>query len=212
MAQAAVGFLLGLDGYLRYAGQVAEGTSRLTDAVGFSIGVSGLSLFAYVMFTPQGLLSAYLFLAGTFRAIASAVGPTPGDPLLAAGRVLYRRYRRRSEAERAQAARQALEGPAAPDVLDRGPTPEHPDALWTVIASRTKPGWDRGVFVVTTDRWYRIAEVADRATEAGLRRVYVLEPVGAAEVIRRSVYYDHPELSLLHDRKSTPAADEPAKS
>jgi hypothetical protein len=89
--QAALGFLLGLEGFLRYAGVVAEGANRLTDEIGFAIGVSGISFLSYVLFTPQGLLSAYLFVAGTLRAVASGAGPTPGDPLLLAGRALYER-------------------------------------------------------------------------------------------------------------------------
>lgn len=70
-----------------------------------------------------------------------------------------------------------------------------------MIASRLKPGWDNSVFVVTTDRSYRIADAHDRRTPEGLRRFYVLHAVGQAEVIRRSVFYDHPQLSALHDRK-----------
>jgi hypothetical protein len=154
-----------------------------------------------VLLTPQGLVSAYLFVAGSLRAVASAAGPTPGDPLLFAVRAVYRRYRRRSDAERAEAARRALEGPETADVVQPGPTPEHPNACWVVAASRVKPGWEKGVFVVTTDRWYRIADAFDRRTDAGLRRFYVLDAVGQAEVIRRSVYYDHPQLSVMHDRK-----------
>lgn len=197
--QAAVGFLLGFDGFLRYAQGVADGANRLTSEIGLSIGLSGLSIFAYAFATPRGLFSTYLFLAGTFRAVATAAGPTPGDPIVSAARAFHARYRRRTEVERAEAARHALEGPEAPDILERGPTGEHPEAEWVVIASRLKPGWERGVFVVTTDRWYRIASALDRRTASGLRRFYVLEPVGQAEVIRRSVYYDHPELSAMHE-------------
>jgi hypothetical protein len=35
----------------------------------------------------------------------------------------------------------------------------------------------------------------------------VLVTAGQAEVLRRSVYYDHPELSLLHERRPDPAAE-----
>jgi len=190
-----------------YARAVAEGANRLTDDIGLAMGLSGLSIFTYALLTPRGLLSTYLFLAGTFRAVASAAGSTPPDPILAASRAIYTRHRRRTEAEKAVAARRALEGPETPDVLRRGPTPEDPDAEWVVIASRLKPGWEKGVFVVTTDRWYRIARVSDRRTDAGLRRFYVLDPVGQAEVLRRSVYYDHPALSALHEAKSTSPED-----
>jgi hypothetical protein len=202
--QAAFGFLFGFDGYMRYAQAVAEGANRMTDEIGLVMGLSGLSIFTYALLTPRGLVSTYLFVAGTFRAVATAAGPTPGDPILSASRELYARYRRRTAAERAEAARHALEGPETPDVLERGPAPGHPDAEWVLTASRMKAGWEKGVFVVTTDRWYRIAGVEDRRTQAGLRRVYVLDPVGQAEVIRRSVYYDHPALSALHEAKAGP--------
>lgn len=187
---------------MRYAQSVVDSANRMTDEIGLVIGLSGLSVFTYALLTPRGLFSTYLFVTGALRAVATAAGPTPGDPVLALARGLYARQRRRTAAERAAVAREAREGPATPDFVERGPLPDHPDAAWVVTASRPKDGWAVGVFVVTTDRWYRIASALDRILDGRLRHVYVLDPVGQAEVIRRSVYYDHPALSALHEGRA----------
>ncbi|HET7294228.1 MAG TPA: hypothetical protein VFM88_17525 [Vicinamibacteria bacterium] len=205
--QIAAGYFIGLDGFLRYAAGVAEGANRLTGEIGLAMGLSGLSIFTFALLTPQGLVASYLVITGSARALFAASSGVPGDPLLALADHVYLARRRRSAEEQAIAERQAREGAAVPDVLETGPTAGFPDADWVVIASRLKPGWEKGVFVVTTDRWYRIADGVDRRTPDGLRRFYVLHAVGQAEVIRRSVFYDHPQLSALHDRKSeTPAS------
>ncbi len=199
--ELAAGYFIGLDGFLRFAASVADGANRLTDEIGLAMGLSGLSIFTFALMTPQGLLASYLVVTGSVRALFAASSSIPGDPLLALADHLYETRRRRTEEERAVAARAAREGPAVPDLLAPGPAAGFPDADWVVIASRLKPGWEKGVFVVTTDRWYRVAEAIDRRTSEGLRHFYALHAVGQAEVIRRSVFYDHPRLRALHDRK-----------
>lgn len=203
--QMAAGYLIGLDGFLGYAGSVADGANRLTDEIGAAMGLSAFSPFTFALLTPKGLLATYLVVTGSVRALFAATSTIPGDPLLALADRLYQEHRLRSAEERAAAEREAREGPAMPDLLETGPAAGFPEADWVVVASRVKPGWDKGVFVVTADRWYRIADSFDRRTPEGLRRFYVLHAVGQAEVIRRSVFYDHPQLSASHDPKGEAA-------
>jgi hypothetical protein len=198
----ALGFFLGFRGFLAYAAGVAESSVQLTDEIGFSMSVSALSLFLFALTTPAGLLATYLFLIGALRAIAAVAGDLRGDPLLSLADSLVDTRRKREAAARAIAARAALEGPELPDVLEHGEPAGFPDAEWVVIASRLKPGWEKGVFVVTPDRWYRILRQIDRPTPEGLKAVYLLGSVGQAEVLRRSVAYEHPQLSALHDDAS----------
>jgi hypothetical protein len=147
------------------------------------------------LLTPPGLLSAYLVLSGLLR-VAMAVADAPGgDPLLTLADHFLRERRLRVEQERALARRAALEGPEVPDLLLSGSEAGFPDAEWVVVASRLKPGWEAGAFVVTADRWYKLGPRQDRQQPDGLRAFYPLGPVAATEVIRRAVPYDHPRLS-----------------
>jgi len=54
-----------------------------------------------------------------------------------------------------------------PDRLVTGPAAGIPDAELVVVASRQKPGWERGVFVITPDAWYRLGEPIDRLQPEG---------------------------------------------
>ena len=210
-ATVAAGVLIGFDGFLRYAARVGETMAPLAHETAggpFSIGmgVSALSLPTFALLTPLGLFSSYLFVSGIVRAAMVAAGSPGGDPILTlADGVIGPMVRERAR-ERAVAERAALEGPEVADVLALGADLGFPDAEWVVIASRLKPGWECGVFVVTTDRWWRIGAACDRRLAGGLRALYPLHAVAAAEVIRRSVYYDHPQLSALE----APSAEVPS--
>ena len=61
-----------------------------------------------------------------------------------------------------------------------------------VIASRRKPGWEPGVFVITDRGWYRLGAPAERDTPAGLRTLYPLTEVRDQEVLRKGVHYAFP--------------------
>jgi hypothetical protein len=206
----AAGLLLGFDGYMRYAAGVAETLAPLATENGggiFSVGMgmSALSLPTFAFFTPLGLLCTYLVLSGIAR-VAMVLAETPGgDPLLALADGWLHGRRRERAREAAAAERAALEGPEVADVLAPGADLGLPDAEWVVVASRVKPGWEPGVIVVTTDRWWRIGAVSDRRLRDGLRALYPLHAVAAVEVIRRSVYYDHPQLSALGAVTDAPA-------
>jgi hypothetical protein len=206
----AAGCLLGLDGYLRYAGRVGEILAPLSGETGdgiFSVGMgmSALSLPTFALFTPLGLLCTYLVLSGIARVTMVLAGTPGGDPVLALADGWLHGRRRDRARETAAADRAALEGPEVADILTPGSELGFPDAEWVVVASRVKPGWQPGVIVVTTDRWWRIGAACDRRRPEGLRALYPLHAVAAAEVIRRSVYYDHPQLSALAAATDAPA-------
>jgi len=204
----ALGVFLGVHGYLRFvqtlgdiaasqaielSHQIVEGRAPAVNP-GIPFVSSVLGLFAFVL-TPTGFVAAYLAASGLIRALGSVAGQPAGDPLLTLVDGWYEKRRARDEAEEARLERNALEGPELPDELVVGPEAGFPEADWIVIASRLKLGWERGAFVVTPDRWYRLDDAFDRHTRDGLRRFYVLIAAGQAEVIRRSVFYEHPRLS-----------------
>lgn len=202
MTTVAVGLLVGLDGFLRYAAGIGETMAPLaTENAGglFSIGmgISALSLPTFALLTPLGLFSTYLFASGILRGAMAVAGSPGGDPLLTLADGLVHPVLRERAREREAAARSLLEGPEVADALVTGAEAGIPEADWVVVASRLKPGWERGVFVVTTDRWWRLGAPRDRRGAEGLRALYPLHAVAAAEVMRRSVYYDHPRLSAL---------------
>jgi hypothetical protein len=199
---AAAGFFLGLSGFLAYAGETADATVRATDAIGASIGLSALSLFGFVLLTPLGWLSAYLFLSGLLRVFLAVTGDVGGDPLLSlADGVLQARTERGALAE-AAADRERWEGPEVADVVRRGIDAGFLEAEFVVVSSRLKPGWEKGVTVVTPQRWFKLGRREDLHGPEGLRALYPLYPMGQAEVIRRSVAWDHPALSV-------PAVEDP---
>jgi len=222
-----LGFGLGLDGFLSYAqtsgeaaaAQVMElshrqnegrGTAGLTPAS--PILVSGASFVGFFFFTPLGLLSSYFFVSGVVRGVMSAAGSPGGDPILSMADAVLDPWLKRRAIERAATERAAQEGPEVPDVVVKGPEARIPEASFVVIASRLKPGWETGVFVVAADTWWRIGARQDRRTIEGLRALYPLTPVGAAEVIRRAVHYDDPALSRPPGATVSPAVPTGAAS
>jgi hypothetical protein len=192
---AASGVLLGLRGFLAYAGQASEATVRATGEIGASIGLSALSIFAFVLLTPLGWVSAYLFLAGLLRVFLSVTGDVGGDPLATAVDGLLHRRRVERAFTRAAADRERWEGPEVPDLVRRGVDAGWLEAAFVVVSSRLKPGWEKGVTIVTPGGWFRLGAPEDRHGPEGLRAFYPLYPMGGAEILRRSVAYDHPALS-----------------
>ncbi len=203
-------FGLGVPGFLAYAARAASvGNEMMLEAAGRELSgklpggtvttagpvtVSMLSVFAFVLFTPRGLVSGYLGVTGVLRLAAALADEPHGDPLLTGLDLGVKALADRLRRDRLAALRARLEGPAVPDVCVRGEAVGEA-ADYVIIASRRKPGWERGVFVVTTDTWYRIGEPRDRRYSGGLRTVYTLTEVAKAEVLRRSVYYELPPVS-----------------
>jgi hypothetical protein len=190
---AALGILIGVDGFVRCA---ATSLSPSTNSIR-AVLPNTLTFLAFARTTPVGLVSSYLAASGAARVAMFLAGRAGGDPLLAIGGFVIRRALRRRAEERTVALRNAQEGPEVADVLVTGEAVGMPWAEWVVIASRLKVGWEPGVFVVTTLRWYRLGVREDRLTPDGLRAFYPLLGVASADVLRRSVYYDHPHLSAL---------------
>ena len=202
-------FAIGIPSFLRYATRAGEGVSDAmlktgvavntgkapAGAMAGSYAVSMFALPAFVLFTPLGWLSTYLFLTGLYRSIACATGDPQGDPFIGlvhhGWTTAVQRRRQRTAAE----LRAAQEGPEVPDVLLSGRDGGAPEATYVVVSARVKDGWERGTFVMTEDAWYRLGDPFDRRFPDGLRRVYPLIVPGQAEAIRRQVGYVLPQLS-----------------
>ena len=206
LATFFLAFAIGLPGLLRYAtraGSAVTDTMLATaDAVNqgkASLGkmpeaylLSMLTLPAFLFFTPRGLVTLYLGASGLFRCLAFATGEPRGDPLIggidAGLRALRTRHRTRRDAE----LREAQEGPEVADVLLSGRDGGAPEAVYALVASRRKPGWSEGTFVLDGETRYRIGRPFDRRYAGGLRTVYPLLEVATAEVMRRIVRYGLP--------------------
>jgi hypothetical protein len=178
-------------------------------------GVSGLSIFAFLLFTPLGWLSTYLVVSGVYRAIAASVEDPFGDPILTGVDTVIWRTRRTARASGARRARERLEGPEVPDRLYKGDWAKLPAVDYVLVASRRKPEWTKGAFVITSDGWYRLGEAFDLRLPEGLRTVYPLTLLKTNEVLRRGVAYELPSLSdaqpWLGSAPSPPARPDPSR-
>ena len=212
LATFLAAFAVGIPSFLGYAaragGAVADsmlGTAAAINtgrapaqAMPGSYAVSMFTLPAFLLFTPLGWLTLYLFFTGMVRAISCAAGEGQGDPLIGLVHHVATTNLRRHREHEAAAVRAAQEGAEVPDVLLTGRDGGAPEAAYVVVASRVKEGWDRGTFVITNDAWYRLGDPFDRRFADGLRRVYPLIVPGQAEAIRRQVRYELPPLSAAY--------------
>lgn len=209
-------FAIGVPGFLRYATRAGSAVTdtMLSTAEAVNQGQASLrkmpeayllsifSLPAYLLFTPRGLVTLYLGGTGLFRCLAFAAGEPRGDPLIGGIDAGLRALRTRRKASREAADREAQEGPEVPDVLLSGRDGGAPEAVLALVASRRKPGWSEGAFVLDRDARYRIGRPFDRRYAGRLRIVYPLVEVAQAEVMRRMVRYALPE------RRGTYPADD----
>jgi hypothetical protein len=209
LATLLLGFAIGVPGFLRYATRagVAVTDTMLATADAVNQGeaslnrmpeayaLSMLTLPAYLFFTPRGLVTLYVGGTGLFRCLAFAAGEPRGDPLVAGLDAALRRLRARRKARGEAATREAQEGPQVPDVLLSGRDGGAPEAVYALIASRRKPGWSEGTFVLDGEARYRIGRPFDRRYPGGLRTVYPLVEVAQAEVMRRIVRHALPQRS-----------------
>jgi hypothetical protein len=157
--------------------------------------LSVFSFFGFLLFTPLGLLSLYLALSGAARAISGWFEQPFGDPLLTGVDAAGVRTSRLARTRRADAARARAEGAEVPDRLYTGDWAGLEGVDFVVVASRRKPDWTRGTFVLTSDKWYTLGEPFDLLLPQGLRTVYPLTEQKVTEVLRRGVRYDLPPLS-----------------
>ena len=151
-----------------------------------------LSPIAFFLFTPTGVLSIYLFTTGWLRTVSAYVDDARGDPVLSTIDALVRRTRDRSRTRRTREERERLEGPEVPDRVVTGTAAGIPEADLVVVASRRKPDWEPGAFVITADKWFKLGTPVDRQLPVGLRTFYPLTELIAHEVLRRGVPYDLP--------------------
>lgn len=201
LATVLLAFAIGVPGFLRYAtragGAVTDTMLSTAEAVNQgqasmkkmpeSYVLSMLSLPAFLLFTPRGLVTLYVGGSGLVRCLAFAAGEPRGDPLIGTVDLVVRAFWTRRRERRAAALREAQEGPEVPDVLVSGRDAGAPEAVYALVASRRKPGWDEGAFVLDGEARYRIGRPFDRRHPEGLRTVYPLLEVATSEVMRRIV-------------------------
>ena len=200
------GAAIGIPGFLEHAGanvsflnQTLVDEARRNASVDYNRGMvqgfAGLSIFTFLFLTPTGLLTLYLLGSGTARAGGAWFDDPIGDPILTGidYAVAGGRDRRRREAERRH--RETLEGPELPDRVVSASAAGLPGCDLVIVASRVKPGWERGVTVFTADAAYRIGEPVERTIAGRLRTLYPLTAHNDFEAVRKSVHYDLPPSS-----------------
>ena len=189
--------LIAVDAMLRATGwraTPAADAAPSSDAAVASWFAGYLSPVAFFLFTPVGVLSIYLFVTGWLRTVSAYVDDARGDPVLSTIDAVVRRTRERSRIHRQREARERLEGPEVPDRVVTGTAAGLPEADLVVVASRRKPEWEPGTFVITADKWFKLGTPVDRQMPGGLRTLYPLTEITAHEVLRRGVPYDLPRL------------------
>lgn len=202
IATMMAGAAVGIPGFLRYAGIVVSlGNSMVLQRelegrpVAVSSAFAGLAIFEFLLMTPLGWLTIYLIGSGTYRAVAAWFDDPFGDPILTGVDYFVSRGWTRRATRKAIETREALEGP---EIADRVVSPDAagiPDCDFAIVASRRKPGWERGVAVFTEDGCYRLGEPVERTINGRLRTVYPLKEHADLEVVRRSVRYELPTIS-----------------
>lgn len=198
------GFFLAFGGFFSYATrQASENTSWMlrtlasggSDAAAFvPFGMSVLTLFIFLFFTPLGLFASYLTVSGFLRAVSAWFDDPHGDPILSAVDAAAVRFLARQRERNARAERERREGAEARDVLVTG----HAlgvSADYVVLASRRKAEWTAGATIMTSGQWYRLGEPYDLETPAGLRTAYPLTKFDSLEAVRRGIQYELPALT-----------------
>jgi hypothetical protein len=193
------GAALGITGFLAHLAEVTSQNNALyleaaarSDAASMALpsALSGLSLFTFILLTPQGWISSYLALSGLVRAIGAQFEDPHGDLLLTAAdagtRNAWRRLVRRGEIDN----RRLLEGPRVRDRVLSGAHAGSMDADLVIVASRIKDGWEAGTVVLTNSGEFRVVEFDDRMIDNRLRRLYFLVRHRDLEVFRRTVHYE----------------------
>jgi hypothetical protein len=215
LATLVAGFFLGVGGFFTFATRLAGANNdwllaRLAgppangDAAAGLVpyGMSVLTFFIFVFFTPIGLLALYLTTSGALRAIAGFFDDPHGDPLLTGLDWAIGTLLKRNREERRRTARERLEGAERPDVLQTGAWAGLADTDYVVLSSRRKAEWEPGAIILTSTDWYRLGVPFDMKTPAGLRTAYPLKKMATVEVVRRGIQY---ELPRLQPQRKSPA-------
>jgi hypothetical protein len=200
------GAAVGIPGFLNHAtAQAGINTQAMLDAAtsaapgaqyvdsSMSVGMTSLSLFTFLLLTPQGWATMYLGLTGFVRTVAAGFDDPRGDLVLTlvdAGMV--RTFQNR-QARKRRVNREALEGSEVPDRVVPGSQVGLPGADIVVVASRRKSDWDAGTVVITSRSVYRVGDIVERTIHGKLRTLYPLTEHKDFEVFRRTVRYEVPE-------------------
>jgi hypothetical protein len=193
------GAAFGITGFLGHLAKVTSLNNSLyleaaasSDAESMPLpsALSGLSLFTFILLTPQGWISSYLAVTGLVRSIGSQFDDAHGDFILTAGDAIVRRVstrvRRRGEIDN----RRLLEGPNLRDRIVPGVRFGAPHADLVIVAARIKDGWETGTVVLSDRGEFRITDADDRTIDGRLRRVYFLARHQDLEAFRRTVRYE----------------------
>jgi hypothetical protein len=199
IATMMAGAAIGIPAFIRHAAAgAALGTNAVVDnaldnhSISLSPAFNGLSIFTFLLLTPQGWLTLYLLGTGTYRAIAAYFDDPFGEPTLTGiDYVISRGWSRRATRKAVQ-EREALEGPEISDRVISASAAGIPDCDFAIVSSRRKPGWERGVAVFTQDACYRLGEPVERTISGRLRTLYPLREHNDLEVVRKSVRYELP--------------------
>jgi len=197
------GAAVGIPGFLEHAGfEVSLANQAMVDEAmrnpnaGYSRGMvqgfAGLAFFTFLLLTPKGWLTLYLFGSGGVRAGGAWFDDPVGDPILTVLDNCLFRSRERRQVQQARRNREALEGPEIPDRVVTSTAAGIPGCDLVIVASRKKPGWERDVVVFTTSACYRIGEPVERTVAGCLRTLYPLSDHKDLEAVRKSVEYDLP--------------------
>jgi hypothetical protein len=199
--------VIGLGGFLAYSERVGREAARLILSAGEAqlqrrvpsdpavnvapLGVAALTPFAF-MLTPVGLLTTYLALSGFARVAGWATDEPFGDPILTGLDAAARRVAERVGSARRRRQRERAEGVEVRDRLYPAAWAGVSDADYVVVASRRKPDWNAGTFVVTSEKWYVCGTPFDIQLPEGLRTIYPLKEHTTLDVMRRGVPYELP--------------------
>lgn len=197
-----LGAAIGIPAFLAHAGLTtslanaamieAEMRQQASYNRGMVQGFAGLSIFTFLLLTPAGWLTMYLMGSGALRMGAAWFDDPMGDPILTAVDAVAWRASIGRRARHEIAARAALEGPETRDRVVSSAAAGVPGCDLAVVSSRRKPGWERGVVVITQAACYRIGEPVERTIAGRLRTIYPLTEHRDLEAIRASVHYELP--------------------
>ena len=191
------GAAIGIPGFLEHAAatvSLANETMLKYDFFnrGLASGFGGLSIFTFLLLTPQGWATLYLLGSGGLRAMAAWFDDPVGDPMLTLIDSRFGAQRQRRTQDRERREREMLEGPELADRVISSTTAGIPGCDLVIVSTRRKPGWERGTTVFTADAAYRIGEPVERTVAGRLRTLYPLTEHKDFEAVRRSVHYDLP--------------------
>lgn len=205
------GTAIGIPGFIGHATAMASASNEvmLKAATGpqgggvttaMPVGMTGLSLFTFLLMTPGGWATLYLCGTGFLRALSAVCHDPRGDVILSLIDSAAAGTRRNVKVRRADSRRLALEGPEVPDRIVRGSQIGLPDAELVIISSRRKPGWDAGTVAITGQTAYRVGPIVERQINGRLRTLYPLREHNDLEVFRRIVRYELPQEAVTRAR------------